>query len=815
MSKQLGLIAAGSAALLQCSLPALAQETTKPNTDASAPVTTVQITGNLLGKGEARANTVIDSQTILQQPAGLDPLNELNRVPGINVSSSDALTGSFSMRLNMRGFTKEQIGMSVDGIPNGSTLSNGGTMPDRLLDTGNLTRIDVSQTAGDIGTPSNQALGGYIDFKTRDPAREAGGYVELSGGNFGYEREFIRYDTGRFSNGLSAYADYSHDYLRTWPNDQSGRNSREHLDFRALEDFGNGSTLRYTISYNTFADNDYNDVTLAQFQANPLTDNLTDKWTGNPAIDQNYRGTRGITSRELFTHLDWTEKFGDSTKLTIKPYLHMQHGDGDLYAPYMQLPANGQEFSLVSPGGAPIGTVQECYANQYQRTASGALVPVKSVTYPTGVSAASLSTAGCPAAGKYAMNPEDAWGPRVATTRVGQYETHRKGVLGELSTDIGEYNNLRFGGWYEHNERFKGRDWFETSDPAVSEAYDPSDLYSVTQYEHFISNTAMVYAQDRIRLFDDKLEIDPGVTYQRFQEDYTSQVEFYGTRALSVTSKLLPKLSALYRYSDNWEFFASTSKNFSAIPDTVFQSTAAVPNTGIKPETSQNTDGGVRWIHGNTGISLTAFNIDYRNRISIQNGDPNGDIFSRDATTTFANQGGIISRGVEFSARTAWDRFELYGNWAYDDAYYYASTPAEGIKAGDPVLGAPRNTMFGEATWKPSDITRLSINAKYIGASAGTYDIVPNTLNNGGPAYYPREYMPAYTLVGASGSYKLPNHLLGYFDKSELSFDVSNLFNKAYIGGYGQELISANPLTSGRYFLGSPRTFSLALRSHF
>jgi len=812
MHKKVGWLAAGSAIMFQWQSCASAQEV--PASPDSAP-TVVTVTGNALGKGEARANTVLNAATIVEQPAGLDPLNLLNRVPGLQVSSSDALTGSFSMRLSMRGFTKEQIGMSIDGIPVGSTLSNGGTMPDRLLDTGNLLRIDVSQTAGDLGTPSNQALGGYIDFRTRDPSVKQEGYGEVSLGSFGYDREFVRYDTGKFANGFSAYADYSHDYVRTWPNDQSGRNSREHLDFRGLQDLGSGSSLRFTASYNTFVDNDYNDVTLAQFQANPKTDLLTDKWTGNPAIDQNYRGTRGISSREWFTHLDWTEKLGDSLKLTVKPYLHTQEGQGLLYAPYLQLPSNGDEYSVVAPGGSPTPVVDECYANQYQTTTAGALIPLKAVTIPKGATASSLAAAGCPAAGKYAMNPVDEWGARTATTRVGEYKTNRKGVLSELSSEIGNFNNVRIGGWYEHNERFKGRDWFDTTNPLASDAYTESDLYSITQDEHFTSNTLMGYAQDKIQLFDGKLDIDIGATYQRFQEDYVSPVEFYGTRALSVTSKVLPKFAALYRYSDNWEFFTSSSKNFSALPDTVFQSTSAIPNTGIKPETSQNTDGGIRWIQKNYGVALTAYNIDYRNRISIQNGDPNGDIFSRDATTTFANQGGILTRGLELTGSAAWEHYELTGNWAYNRSRYFASTPAEGIRAGDPVLGAPLNSGFAEATWKPDDLLRLSVNAKYTDKSAGTYDAVPNTLNNGGPAFYPREYMPAYTLVGLSGSYKLTGNLFSYFNRTELSFNIDNLFNKSYLGGFGQELVSSNPLTSGRYFLGSPRTMFVALRTHF
>jgi outer membrane receptor protein involved in Fe transport len=816
------MLTAGSAVILQCAA-AVAQEAPAPAQESAAAV--VEVTGHVLGKGEARANSVIDAATIAEQAAGLDPLKLLARVPGLQVTSGDALTGSFSMRLSERGFTKDQIGMSVDGIPLGSTLSNGGTLPTRMMDTANLVRIDASQTAGDLGTPSNQALGGYIDFRTRDPAREAGGDIELATGTYNYQREFLRVDTGKSAHGTSAYFDYSHEYVRTWPGDESGRNRHWHADARVLQDLGGGSSLRFTYSYNAFSDNDYDAVALpatsaplykATFGGNPNTDGLTDHWTGNPAIDQNNRSTRGINSDDQLMHIDWTQKFGDSGTLTVKPYWAKQDGNGWFYVPYLQLPSNGQLYSTVAPGGAATPVVQECYANQYQRTATGALVPLKAVTIPAGSSAAALSAAGCPAAAKYAMNPVNAWGAREASTRRSDNTIDRKGSVAEVSGRIGDFQKIRLGGWLEHTERFKGRNWFDTTDPTVSAAFTENSLYSITQDRHYVSNTQMAYAQDKLDLLDERLELDLGATYQRFKENYRSPVEFSGVRDLSVSSKLLPKLAALYRLNEDWEVFSSASKNFSAIPDTVFEGTAAVDaKNGIKPETSINKDLGLRWTRDGYGAALTAYTINYRDRISIQNGNPNGDIFSRDATTTFENQGGISSRGVELTLRAAGQYYELYANASYDDAHYTADTPAEGIKNGDPVLGQPRRSAFAEASWKPTPQWRLTANAHYVGEAAGTYDVVPNTVIAAGPAFYPREYMPAYTLVGLSLSYKPSGKFLGTFSKTEFAFNADNLFDKRYLGGLGTELTTSNPLTTGRYFLGSPRTLFVTMRTHF
>ena len=389
--------------------------------------------------------------------------------------------------------------------------------------------------------------------------------------------------------------------------------------------------------------------------------------------------------------------------------------------------------------------------------------------------------------------------------------------MSEVSATFADIHDVRLGGWLEHINRAKTRNWYRATNPAVDYSYDDSALYSITQDRQYRSNTTMVYLQDRMHLLDDKLEVDVGATYQRFSETYRSPVEFSGERALAVSSGLLPKVAALYRFTDSLEAFASGSKNFSAIPDTVFEGTSAVPNAGIKPETSTNIDGGLRFTSGKSGLAVQVYSIKYRDRISIQNGQPDGDIFSRDTTTTFLNQGGITSRGVELTGQTSLGPFDLYATYAYNVSRYTADTPAEGIFAGDPVLGAARNNAFAEVTWRPAKGVRLTTNAKYVGKAAGTYDVVSNgtaarPIVAGGPLTYPREYMPAYTLVGLSASYKF-GAVFGPLKGVELAFNVDNLFDKRYLGGVGAELTTSNPLTSGRYFLGSPRTFFVTLRA--
>jgi len=73
--------------------------------------------------------------------------------------------------------------------------------------------------------------------------------------------------------------------------------------------------------------------------------------------------------------------------------------------------------------------------------------------------------------------------------------------------------------------------------------------------------------------------------------------------------------------------------------------------TAIKPETSTNIDGGVRWISGKSGFSIQVYSIATA-CISIQTATRRRSL-NRDATTSFLNQGGITSRGIELTGQAS------------------------------------------------------------------------------------------------------------------------------------------------------------------
>ena len=73
----------------------------------------------------------------------------------------------------MRGFqvslSDQQIGMTIDGLPNGNSNYGGGAKANRYIDNQNIAGVNVSQGTADIASRSNEALGGTLDFLTSDP----------------------------------------------------------------------------------------------------------------------------------------------------------------------------------------------------------------------------------------------------------------------------------------------------------------------------------------------------------------------------------------------------------------------------------------------------------------------------------------------------------------------------------------------------------------------------------------------------------------------------------------------------------------------
>ena len=782
-----------SALWLVLATPVLAQQQAAPKAADDQTLDELVVTAERFGSGLARATFTIGAEDIQERPLGAEITQALVKVPGVQVSTGDARGGSFSFEIYMRGLGDEQIGLTLDGIPTGDSRFNGGSPPARFIDSSNIGKITVSQSAGDIGAPSRFALGGFIDFATDAPRRDFGGSVEAGVGSFDFRRIYGRVDSGEIAPGLSGYLSYSHQENDVWAGRASRGSERDHYELKVVKDFDNGSFLKARVSYNDQADNDFNIVTKGEFEAAPRSDRALDALTGIPAKDIDFGGALGGWRKDWLTYLNGHFKLSDALSLDVNPYYQTLEGESFRY----------QDRQRILTGGDP-RAVTSYNAN------GGAVRPT-------------LTTL---------RNSNVVGGP--ADMRVTPRDRERYGVTGEIKAPnvFGSNHSLRLGGWWEGGDSTEKRNFYPVIDSARSIAYDRSKLNYVEYQRTASVETTMLYAQDEFRAFDDRLKVDLGVTWYDVKYDARSPLEYKANVKFSQHSDLNPKLGATFQLAPALELFGGYAKNFAGIPEDAFLgSTAVISPKDLDPVETENLDLGLRYVKPNMAFSIQAYDVDLKNNVGIVPRDPTAaldpdEVVRGNVATKAVNIAGIRTKGVELTGYYDFGSVDLYGSYSRQDAKH--DDPAVGgaarkalaavaVIGGAGVRDIPKNSVFAQVGWKPLDGLKLDANVRYVGDRVGGHIVAPTTFQEIGV-----ETIDGYTLVGLTATYdwKRPG-------APDLRFQVNvdNLFDEEYIGAvsgstatqpeFGYTAATPNGRTLDRYFVGAPRTYTVSVRARF
>lgn len=703
-------------------LPALAQESAKPEpkpetaeraaTPASAPApeappadapakaTRIVITGETVGARQTRANVKITAADLDYYPPGVSADKVLERVSGIQMGSSNAFGGDgFESTINMRGFAKDSIGFSVDGIPNGRTTLGGGSVPTRYFDSSNLAGVDVSQSAGIVGSPSHQALAGHVNYLTQDPERRFGLRAEAAGGNAEFGRVFARMDSGQWAPGATSYLSASRQkWVVSYVDDPAGENTRDHVDFKTVVKFEGGAVIKLRSSYNDRKEESgTNIVTLQQFRTNPKRDGYTDTWTGVPAIDRNYREFKGNPRKDVITYLDGTLPLADNLKLTAKGYYHTQRGIG-------------KESGLGNAGFPGLdGQATSLYF------------------------------------------------------RANEYRMIRRGALAELSGRQNNLVDWRVGAWYELSKRSQVRNWYPVLDEASGPDHGSvtsatsEDKHWDNQIAMVYAANRSSLLDGRLRFDYGVTYLDNRVDYTApIHDSRTSRFNF--VNEARVDSGVLPKVGAVYALSDGTEVFAGYAKNAASVTDATLEggsaATLAAATTVGEMDTANAFDLGLRQKGENYALGVQAFLIDSKETVAA---DIVGTLQSENV-----DQGRRIhGMEVTYSARLG-DSWRLYGAYTYQKGEYKlvgvdaAGYPARGfIRDGAALVGIAPHNLFLEATWRPLEDLKVALNGRYVSSRAGYY-ANPRVANSGVD-----ERLPSYALFGLNASYNFNRVSIG------------------------------------------------------
>lgn len=766
------------------------------------------VLGRRFGQGLSRATFTLGAEDIRERPLGAEITQSLNQIPGLQVATGDSRGGSFSFEIYLRGLTDEQIGLSVDGIPTGDSRFNGGQPPNRFLESSNVSQIVVSQSAGDIGSPSRFALGGFIDFQTDDPQEDFGFTVEGGYGSFDFHRYFARADFGEVLPGLTGYASFSKQESDVHAGRKSRSRDREHVDFKLLKEFANGSTVRLRTSYNDLNDNDFNIITLDEFNDDPRSDRAGDVLTGVPSLDRDFGGALGGSRDDWLVYINADIVVADDVSVSVNPYYHSLRGESFRYQD-RQRDLDGDDPRAVL-GFDALG---------------GAIRPDVIVT----------------------RDDDVVGGP--ADLRVTPRDRDRYGVTAEARADnLFGFNNVRVGIWYEDNESTEFRNFFPLIDSRVGLDFNESDLAFV-EYERTAKvDTLMIYAQDQIVLLDGRLKLDLGLTFHDVSYQARSPLEYNTVVDFSQDSGVNPKVGVAFQVTDQLELFAGYAQNFGGIPEDVFLGSSAVINPGdLDPVETDNVDVGARFVTDGLALSLQGYYVNLKNNIGIVPSDPSADpddIIRGNADTRAANLAGTQTLGLEATAFVQLGDFDLYATYAYQDAEHdtvdsaeeLANLLASAIIPGERIRDIPRHSFYAELGWEPLEEFRLAVNVNYVGERIGAHFVSPDfcaPVNPFTPCFdlagdplgpseaFGTQTLDSYTLVGLTAQYSLRAGRV--LDAVTFQLNIDNLLDEEFVSavsGATATLPEFGALfgagaTLDRYFIGFPRTVTFSVRAEF
>lgn len=725
---------------------------------------------SVVGKKISYANNLVEESMMEQQAPITSVMAMMDNLPGISINEGDSFGGDdWSSSITMRGFSidgnQQQLGMTVDGIPNGGSNYGGGAKANRYLDAENMATIEVAQGTSDISSASLEALGGTFNFVSLDPSMEEETIIATTFGQHEAQRFYVRHETGQIFGNTTAYVSYSDTSTQRWiGKGDNGGADRQHAELKFVSDFGD-LVLTGRYSYDDVDEDNYNSVSLEQFRQTPDWDQLTWNWTGIPHLDQMYAEGWSTVRENQLAYLKAEYSISPTTMLTVTPYMHKNTGRGDWIPPYLVLAVdeNGNptsqggtiaaSYGFVDQAGNPLAPAADCTAN---------------FTWPWN-SGPGLH----PACYDDTANP-------VMSFRNTNYKKDRTGFLASIETTI-DIHDLKAGLWYEMAERDEYRTWHKVVDARVGMMADSAPYW--TQYSNtFDTDTLKWYLQDTISL--NQFTINLGV--QQYLVDLEKYDHFANAKTADVNSDsdVLFSGGVVYELNETTELFAGYSENFAAIKDLVLERDAS-SLTDIEPETAENIDFGVRYRGDDLTLSVTGYSIEFDNRITfIAPGSDTGGIdYTIGTNGTYVNVGGVESDGFEISATYQVNQeWSVYGSFTSNDSTYVGNAP--GFTAGDKVIDSVDDMWVLSADYS-KDKLRYGASAKYTGERGVADD---------------------YTVVDMYLGYNISSGG-DLFKSMDISLVVNNIFDKRYL--------STGTGNGTTYFIGAPKTAAVTFTASF
>ena len=753
------------------------QKVDNPNTkSADNSVATVEISSQ-----STRSSVSLRGKELQSQLPGINPLKGIETLPGVSFSTADPWgNNEQNLTLFVHGFSGQQLGYTMDGVPLGDQQygNYNGLSPQRAVISENVRNVVLSSGAGDLATPSTSNLGGTIEVFSSDPLSTKTTSVQQTLGSYSTSRTFVRFDTGNFGDGNSAYISGLHHQARAW--DFDGRQGGNQFNGKFVHSTETGKLTVFANYSDKIEPNEDATVHVAGETSAPYTRPFLypnfaaalaylSPTGGTPAADgsnyHNYYSDAQRTDFLTYAKYDWN--VNQTTTWTNQVYFH--HDDG------------------VGVVAGPIG--------------AAGLPALFGVYFPN-------------------QNLKQIFGNSGYATRATEYVINRPGMISNVHMDLGDHQ-LEFGGWWEHNNSSAYRLWYALDVNNPSTPYQRPSNPLITQYGSDITNDVVqLHLQDEWR-------VKPNVA---LQAGFKSSLQFAdgefpvqplpgaiagGSTALPVgkidTKKwFLPELGILWDINPRDQFFANIQKNMrqfvtygagGASPwSLASQSAFDLFKNTAQPETSVTYEMGIR---GKRDVQLGAldkidgqvniYHVDFSNRLlqisptsvisAIVGGNP-----------VLANVGSVTTDGIDLAGTLHFGKkFSFYNALSYNRSIYqdnYANGSAVVQTAGKQVPGAPEwmNKFVATATF--GDI-ETQLSGDYVGRRYATYT---NDL-----------YVGGYFMMNLGVTAKLPSLSSGFMKNAKLRLNVTNLNQRtgatAVVVGAASGTYNTYPIAPRQFFV--------------
>jgi iron complex outermembrane receptor protein len=798
----------------------------------------------------AKTRQVLTSDFIQHQTPGQTINDTINMMPGVSFQNNDGF-GASGGTLSIRGFDSSRISQTFDGIPLNDT-GNYALYSNQQLDPELIEQVNVSLGSTDVDSPTASATGSTVNYRTRNPTEDF--HVRIQGtaggasiGDSNFFRVFGVVDSGVFTPfGTRAFISASNTSYRSPFNNVSSLRKTQ-VNGKIYQPIGsNGDFVSVAGHYNENRNNFFasvplrSDTTASAFSTAPR---IVGSGSGNRfplAKGERYYTIADCTvptavggSRQAAgtcgTAFDQRYNPSDTGNIRINSRFTLADGLVLTVDPsYQYTKANGggtqtAEEGFCVPGGT--ATARSCATS----TSGG------SVGY---VVTSNTSTTGTFYAGRD-LNGDGDLLDAVTIVAPSQTQTKRYGVIAGLRYDISPNHTVRINYTLDYGRhRQTGESGFlNSSGGTVAFPVDNPIIGGggvVLQKRDRLSKAILNQVAGEYRgQFFDKLTITAGLRAPFFKRDLNNNCFTVNTgggvtcftgvaTANSGYGTAYPTLQAPQRRVLKYNkplynsFFYPRS------------SSAAKP----KPETTDNIDLGLRYRSSKIQAQLAGWYTQFKNRLGSQF-DPIENV------TTYRNLGDVEKYGIDGSiayrpvnvvtlyAFGSYLKSKIKDNVAYGLTSTYNCSNAVITNATDAAncaftkgkreSGAPVYTLGGRAElnlgWFQIGAQAKRTGRRYVndqnlpvvqcftstGSSSFTGGVGCAAANRLVQVYGAK--VKGYTTVDLDARVSLEK--VGLNDRTYFQFNVTNLFDKLYVGGFNGTL-STTGVTFAQ--IGAPRT---------